>query len=293
MTTRAWDAYWADPAITNSFAFDYTETEGPYGALNAFWLQVFSEFKNTDTIVDLAAGNGALATLFTQTRKELNCASWLNIDSASAKPNKSHDKITFAKQNIEQLALEDATVDYFVSMYGFEYSDIAKSFAEITRCLTPQGRFAIFMHHPDAIITQQSHVSISAFKQVLNDPFWQRIHDCKRLAFPELKNILLQNLNQHLRTVIPNGQDDIKLIGQNIFYLLQSNQDVEICVNHLSQLLQHIQLQVERLEQQVAAAINATQLTKIIPIDTQISWQVTALDFQGDILGYCFTGSKN
>ena len=293
MTTQAWDAYWADPAITNSFAFDYTETEGPYGVLNAFWLNVFSEFKHTDTIVDLAAGNGALATLFTQSRKDLNCASWINIDSASARPGKFPDKITFVQQNIEKLTLSDASVDYVVSMYGFEYSDITKSFAEIARCLKPQGHFAIFMHHPDAIITQQSHITIAAFKQVLADPFWQTLPSRKGLSYLELKNSLLQNLNLHLQSVSSNGQDDIKLIGQNIFYLLQSNNDVSLCIKHLVTLMQNIQLQVERLHQQIAAADNASKLSGLVEFNKQVSWQITTLDFQDTTLGYCFTGSKN
>ena len=293
MTTQAWDAYWADPTTTNSFAFDYTETEGPYGTLNQFWLDVFAAFKDTDIIVDLAAGNGALATLFTQSRTELNCAAWVNIDSATAKPEQLHDKITCAQQNIEQLELADTSVDHFVSMYGFEYSDITKSFSQIVRCLKPQGRFAIFMHHPDAIITKQSKVSITAFNQVLNDPFWQSIHTCERLSFPELKNRLLQNLNLHLQSVATEGQDDIKLIGQNIFYLLQSNYNVGWCVAQLQKLRQGILLQVERLTQQIAAAETASRLTQDIALDNQVAWQITTLDFQGSTLGYCFTGSKN
>lgn len=70
---QAWNAYWQQHKTSNSFGCDYTENEGPYGVVNRHWLECFDTFDSSETVCDLGAGNGALAKLFIDSRKQLNC----------------------------------------------------------------------------------------------------------------------------------------------------------------------------------------------------------------------------
>ena len=83
LKTEVWDHYWETNSSMNSFAFDYSATEGPYARINEFWVRVFEQFTSSDTIVDLGAGNGALAHLFLQNKELQNIEKWINIDSAN------------------------------------------------------------------------------------------------------------------------------------------------------------------------------------------------------------------
>ena len=263
MSTQAWDAYWAEHSTTNSFACDYAETEGPYGAIFSFWREQFAKFSKSDTVLDLAAGNGALVDLYLHVMGKQSLPTWYNLDAANARPVLQHPNIHYQKTTIEALPFADASADHVISMFGFEYSDMRHSLKEALRCLKPAGECVFVMHHPDAVISEQSRITCTTYDQMLADPIWDNTATFSTMSPQQVQRTLLRFLNQHLQQVPQDAQDDVKLIGQSIFNILQSNTHIEDIIAQLQRLEAQMRFQVERLQQQMKAAAHSGSLTDI------------------------------
>lgn len=288
--SKAWDSYWANNNTTNSFEFDYSTSDGPYGIINAFWKKIFQEFTETELVVDLGAGNGALANLFVQNRSQLNCLHWINIDSANAQNVIKHKQVQYKKDNIEELSLPDASVDHFISMFGLEYALFSKSFIQIKRCLKETGQFHFIMHHKDSVISLQSAITIAVFEDVLASGLLHNLVQFKEHS--SLKSHLLTGLNKQLHTKAAKYHDDVKLIGQNIYYILESTTDVARCIAHLQDLAEDLALQVIRLQQQLSAADQASTINAQLQSAGFSCYSLKELKFNNDILAWVLTGHK-
>lgn len=288
--TKAWDNYWANNNSTNSFEFDYSTADGPYGVINAFWQQVFQQFAETHLIVDLGAGNGALAHLFVQDRSQLNCQKWINIDSANAQNVIKHKQVHYKQGNIEELSLPETSVDHFISMFGLEYAQFSKSLIQIKRCLKESGQFHFVMHHKDSVISLQSAVTIEVFEDVLASGLLNNLGQYKEHA--SLKRHLLTGLNKQLHSRTTKYHDDVKLIGQNIYFILESMPNVTKCVEGLQALAEDLQLQIIRLQQQLFAAKQVTTIKELLPSLGFSNYSLKELKYNTDILAWVLTGNK-
>lgn len=288
--SKAWDSYWANNNSTNSFEFDYSTSDGPYGIINAFWQKVFQQFSETELVVDLAAGNGALANLFVQSRSQLNCHQWINIDSANAQNVIKHKQVQYKKDNIEELSLPDASVDHFISMFGLEYALFSKSLIQIKRCLKESGKFHFIMHHKDSVISLQSAITIEVFEDVLASGLLDNLAQYKEHS--SLKRHLLTGLNKQLHSKAAKYHDDVKLIGQNIYYILESTSVVATCIERLQDLVEDLALQVTRLQQQLSAADQVTMIKAELPSAGFNNYSLKELKYNNDILAWVLIGHK-
>lgn len=288
--SKAWDSYWANNNSTNSFEFDYSTSDGPYGIINAFWQKVFQQFAEPELVVDLGAGNGALANLFVQNRSQLNCHQWINIDSANAQNVIKHKQVQYKKDNIEALSLPDASVDHFISMFGLEYALFSKSLIQIKRCLKESGQFHFIMHHKDSVISLQSAITIEVFEDVLASGLLDKLAQYKEHS--SLKRHLLTALNKQLHSKAAKYHDDVKLIGQNIYYILESTTEVATCIERLHDLTEDLALQVIRLQQQVSAANQVSTIKALLPSVGFSNYSLKELKFNDDILAWVLTGHK-
>jgi ubiquinone/menaquinone biosynthesis C-methylase UbiE len=289
-STQAWDSYWVSNNSTNSFEFDYATVEGPYAIVNKFWQQVFAQFNETHTIVDLGAGNGALANLFVQSRSQTNCLKWINIDSANAQAVVKDDKITYQQDNIEKLSLVDDSVNHFISMFGAEYAQLPNAFVHIQRCLTKKGQFTFVMHHKDSIISQQSRITAYVQERILASDLLQNLH--LHTTFERLQHHLLSGLNKHIRNSEPKLHDDIKIIGQTVYFILKSNINVNDCIVGLKDLIQDTQLHMARLRQQLSAADQVANIEALLVSHGLFDFSLNELKYNDDILAWVVTGHK-
>ena len=288
--TKAWDSYWANNNSTNSFEFDYSTTEGPYGLINSFWQRVFQQFAKSELVVDLGAGNGALANIFVQNRSQLNCHKWINIDSANAQTVIKHKQVEYKQDDIEALSLQDASVDHFISMFGLEYAQFSKSFVQIKRCLKDSGQFHFVMHHKDSVISLQSALTIQVFEDVLASNLLRKLAQYN--DHTSLKRHLLAGLNKQLQSKAAKYHDDVKLIGQNIYFILESTTNVTKCVKRLQELTEDLQLQVIRLQQQLSAANQVTTIKELLPSLGFSNHSLKELKYNSDILAWVLTGNN-
>ncbi|WP_297819786.1 class I SAM-dependent methyltransferase [uncultured Paraglaciecola sp.] len=290
LKTEAWEHYWESNATLNSFAFDYSANEGPYKIINEFWVRAFEEFTSSDTIVDLGAGNGALMHLFLQRKGLQNIEKWLNIDSAKAVARIEHSTVIYQQDDMCKLSLSDNSVNQFVSMFGLEYGDFAKTIPHLYRCLRLGGKFHIILHHQDSIVSKQSQLTINVMKKVLASNLLNNLTHF--VSIDRLKTHLLSGLNQTLQSVEGHAIDDVKIIGKGIYNIIQSSNDLSIKVDMLLSLKKDMLWQVERLQQQLAGAQQVNLLSTFLHDNGFNEFCMSPLSYDNEILCWSLTGIK-
>lgn len=149
----SWSRYWAlQPSHSLAGTFD-----AGYGqAISTFWRGISQKLPDSAAVLDLATGNGPLPRLFLHNRPDLKIDA---IDAAIVTPTWKPPKGSFAPRfhsqvSCETLPFADAAFDLVTSQYGFEYSSLNLSLAEVARTLRPGGTFAAIVHSSDSRIVE-------------------------------------------------------------------------------------------------------------------------------------------
>ncbi|RHW75622.1 class I SAM-dependent methyltransferase [Colwellia sp. RSH04] len=142
-----WSHYWAQGHKT-SFGDSFKDCYE--GILKKEWLDVFSNLDNGDNVLDLCTGNGSLPRLAQGNLENFSKINFYGVDYAVMKkedPFIALDNIKFTFDcNIESLPYADGEMDYIISNYGVEYSNLHKSIPEVSRVMKKSGR-AVFICH--------------------------------------------------------------------------------------------------------------------------------------------------
>lgn len=293
MSQTPWDAYWQSHHTANSFGCDYTENEGPYGTVNQYWANVYASMDTSDVVVDLGAGNGALAKLALDSLGAMPCQSWVSTDLAKVNPGFSHADVAFMQVDAEAMPFENRSIDFFVSMFGIEYADLSKVFVEIERCLTMHGRFDFVIHHSESVISQQSHLTLKVTSRLLKSQSWQNLQLNEALPFPQLKSTLLSLLNELMaQAKNQNEREEVQLIGHSIYSLCQSVQTSPAVVQGLVLIQSQLEAQTVRLQQQLVASKQSDKLLQLLENSPLSCYKVTTLTYANEILGWSVVGKK-
>jgi len=171
-----WSALWDRGYIT---------TFGPTMPLNygsdvkAFWHKQFQKLNNSAEIIDVAAGNGAVATIAAEYSsiydKKFSIAA---ADAAEINPeliteseslNKYRCNVDFySNAPCEKLPFENNSADLICSQFGIEYSDLSKSIPEVKRILRTNGTFAAVMHHESSSVIRKASKELDVLKDALH-----------------------------------------------------------------------------------------------------------------------------
>ena len=113
------------------------------GSVRDFWREKFNELPEHARILDIATGNGAIATLAAELDADKNKGFFItatdlatiNQDIVESKTAKElRRKIVFRSAvPCEKQPLEDNSCDLVTSQFGFEYSDVAAAVIEMRR----------------------------------------------------------------------------------------------------------------------------------------------------------------
>ena len=152
---RQWDSYWAYGRLTSlphEFSGNYT------GPVAEYWTKQFAGLENGARVLDLCAGNGAVALLAIEWARqqdltiEVHAVDASRIDPAAAArafPGQQDllSAIHFHPgQPVENLDFQSASFDLLTSQYGIEYCEWPKAAAEVVRVLRPGGHFVMLCH---------------------------------------------------------------------------------------------------------------------------------------------------
>lgn len=171
-----WSRFWKQGYITTfgaSLAHNY---DGP---VRAFWTGVFEELPPATRILDIATGNGAVATLAVQLGDAAGKAFEVaGSDIAKIHPAVQSDPATERLRSrvdfhshapCESLPFEADSFDLAVSQFGFEYSDTDEALREMRRVLSPEGRFVAICHHADSGLIRDSRRELEVYRAALDE----------------------------------------------------------------------------------------------------------------------------
>lgn len=294
MSQQPWQSYWQTHTTANSFLHEYQSGEGPYGVIADYWSRIFEQFRPESNVIDLGAGNGALSHLYLRQFPKPVIGKWQNIDFAHIQCETAHACVEHIQADMHALPIPSNSIHHAVSMYGLEYSDLHQSISEISRVLVSNGQLHCLLHHPDSIISLQSRITINVSERLLKVDFLSDPQSLSSLSYEQIKQHCLTGLNAHLHSVDIKAQEDVKLIGQNVFNILQFNSSVIVICECLQQLADAIAAQSQRLVQQLNAAEQAKTFFDTNRYDAQFVKEhaLELLTYNDSPVAYAFSGIK-
>lgn len=163
-----WSLFWRQGHST-TFG-DYFK-EGYEGAVADWWQSNIDGLADDLTILEVGCGNCSLLPALIKSDIK---AKYIGVDLASVAPSAIAQKgLAESKVELvlhpgtpaEDVPEADASVDLVASVFGIEYSNLEKSFAEVSRLLKPEGRFAALLHHSDSVVTAMSGRALSEYNE--------------------------------------------------------------------------------------------------------------------------------
>jgi ubiquinone/menaquinone biosynthesis C-methylase UbiE len=308
----------------------YITTFGPTMPLNygvdvkAFWYEQFNNLNNGAVILDVAAGNGAVATIAAEYSAgfEKNFiilaadAAEINpkLASESALLNKYRSKVKFfSNAPCERLPFDDNSVDLVCSQFGIEYSELPESLPEVKRVLVDGGRFSAVMHHPESSVICDASIELDILKDALyNKKVFEKLNqlfnaigqttDEATLAIARQKPAVIKASQRlvktlkYLKSQYPNSQCIDRIMGEVEGlkpYLFKPKEERKL---RIKETFDDLEMTIYRQQDLQRAAISPSSMQATFDIAKSAGFKEFAyteiLTTGGDISGWMVTASK-
>lgn len=171
-----WSRFWEQGFITT---FGASKPQNYDGVVRAFWREKFMALPDGARVLDIATGNGAIATLAAETARdygkhfeieatdlaEISDSIVDNSEAAALRGSiRFHSRIPCDEQ-----PFDDDTVDFACSQFGFEYSDAEATLQEMRRVLVPGGQFVAISHHSDSALIVAAREELGIYAAALDE----------------------------------------------------------------------------------------------------------------------------
>lgn len=212
MHMNPWSLFWRQGHST-TFG-DYFK-QGYEGAVADWWQSTVDTLTADATVLEVGCGNcSLLPTLI----KSGAIARYIGVDlarveiSAVAREGLAEsdiDVVLHAETPAEDIPEADASIDLVASVFGIEYSNLEKSFAEVLRVLKPGGQFTALLHHADSVVTSMSARALTEYsdedlREVINA---LNIISSERDKTPSLADLKTNSEAEKARTSVNNLAD--------------------------------------------------------------------------------------
>ena len=171
-----WSRFWQQGFITT---FGAKQANNYDGVVRNFWVDHFLELPAGTRILDIATGNGAIATLAAEVGDKYDKNFFVAATDLAAinseiivdsETSRLREKICFHSHTpCERQPFEDAYFDFVSSQFGFEYSNIELTIREIRRVLAPGGKFISIAHHVDSRLIKSSRDELDVYHSALDE----------------------------------------------------------------------------------------------------------------------------
>lgn len=153
----------------------HSTTFGPYykhgyeGAVADWWKSVLADLPQEVSVVEVGCGNCSLLPDMVKSGLK---GKYIGVDLAAVKPSdvamqgladSGIELVLHAETPAEAFPEPDASVDLLASVFGIEYSNLDKSFAEAHRVLKPGGLLRTLLHHKQSVVTGMSKRAYDEF----------------------------------------------------------------------------------------------------------------------------------
>jgi hypothetical protein len=163
----AWDRYWSHGFLTscrNAFSGNYE------GTVRALWDAFFATLPAGARIVDIGTGNGAIPLIAAACARQLDRNFDIHgIDLAAIRPAETVQADRELLQSIEfhprtpaeATGFETGSVHALTGQYAYEYTDTARTAAELARVAAPGARLMFVMHHSESVVMETSREELA------------------------------------------------------------------------------------------------------------------------------------
>jgi|GEM_PF-674252 len=171
-----WSTFWEQGFITT---FGRSKPDNYDGVVRDFWREKFLELPTGARMLDIATGNGAIATIAAQIglahdKDFFVAATDLARISTGIVGNDDtiqlRERIEFHSDTpCEDQPFDDDYFDFVSSQFGFEYSNIEKTLQEVRRILKAGGPFIAISHHVDSQLIKAANAELEVYRQALDE----------------------------------------------------------------------------------------------------------------------------
>ena len=170
-----WSTFWDQGFITT---FGPSKPDNYDGVLRDFWHEKFLELPVGARVLDIATGNGAIATIAAQAgldhNKELFVAATdlarISTDIVGSDDTvQLRESIEFHSDTpCEDQPFKDDYFDCVSSQFGFEYSNIERTLQEVRRVLKEGGQFIAISHHVRSQLIKAAYAELQVYRHALD-----------------------------------------------------------------------------------------------------------------------------
>ena len=171
-----WSRFWEQGFITT---FGASKPDNYDGVVRDFWFEKFIELPDRARILDIATGNGAIASLAAEVNRDYGKEFFIAATDLADISNtlvggdglsQLRAGIQFhSRTSCEAQPFDDATFDFTCSQFGFEYGDTEAALAEMRRVLVPDGRFVAISHHADSALIRAACEELDIYAIALDE----------------------------------------------------------------------------------------------------------------------------
>ena len=161
-----WSLFWRQGHST-TFG-DYFK-KGYDGAVADWWRGVLEGAPAGTTVVEVACGNCSLLPAMVVSGVS---GRYVGVDIARVAPSEAAREgleesgigvTVHSETPAEEIPEADGSADIVASVFGIEYSDLARSVPEAARLLKAGGRFCGLLHHGQSVVTAMSKRALSEY----------------------------------------------------------------------------------------------------------------------------------
>jgi SAM-dependent methyltransferase len=173
---QQWSSFWQQGFITT---FGASKPNNYDGVVLDFWQEKFSELPQGARILDIACGNGAIGTIAAEisrsNKKDFFIASTdravINSELVGDDDARElRNTIQFhSRTPCEMQPFAADSFDLVTSQFGFEYSDIRKTLAEVRRILRSNARFVAISHHADSTLIKAAKIELDIYALAMDE----------------------------------------------------------------------------------------------------------------------------
>ncbi|MGB7407946.1 MAG: class I SAM-dependent methyltransferase, partial [Pontixanthobacter sp.] len=147
---HAWDDFWASNAQHNGSGGCLPGSwQSIEKAQHSAWREFAKEIAEGAHVFDLATGDARVLQWLQHARADLELT---GIDRAPTLPKAPEGITVKSGISMESLPFADGSFAIIVSQFGFEYSEIEPTAAEMARVLQKNGTIGLMTHRPDSPI---------------------------------------------------------------------------------------------------------------------------------------------
>lgn len=240
LSSEQWSKYWEKGRLTTFVGrFDNNYD----GDVMAFWHLILRKFPTGSKIVDLAAGNGALAILAasygSKNKKDFQITA---IDYARVDPSRLNHKeidsnilrqIDFkSNTRIESTGCESGFFDCAISQFGFEYGNCEESVTEVSRILKKEkATFCVMVHKQGSVVHKQSQEGLNH----ANACEQSKLHSTLRKMLIRIDNLKKKDKNPEKDKKAEELRDQTNQITESLHKIMANALDTD----HLSWYLKN------------------------------------------------------